>query len=212
MSNRHYDTQSLDAIKALPVGDLAADDCALFLWGVWPEHPGALEVIKAWGFEYKTVGFVWVKTTGAAESVSLDGEGLHWGMGYWTRANTEFCLFATRGSPPWLVKDVNQVILAPVGRHSEKPEETATRIERLLAGPYLELFARQSREGWTTWGNEVATPPLLEAAELPARGHVPFPTAPRPTSSQTPPSRQSAKKRSIKHTPPSRQKDRSRRR
>jgi N6-adenosine-specific RNA methylase IME4/ParB-like chromosome segregation protein Spo0J len=154
-AERHNDTQSLDDIKALPVGDLAADDCALFLWSVWPEHPGALEVIKAWGFEFKTDGFVWVKTTEKAEVVKLDGEGLHWGMGYWTRANTEPCLLATRGNPQRLAQDVHQIILAPVGRHSEKPEEARRRIERLLAGPYLELFARRSVDGWTTWGNEV---------------------------------------------------------
>ena len=81
-------------------GDLAADDCALFLWSVWPEHPGALEVIKAWGFEFKTDGFVWVKTTEKAEVVKLDGEGLHWGMGYWTRANTESCLRRELGHAP----------------------------------------------------------------------------------------------------------------
>jgi len=131
-AERYYDTAPLDDIKALPVGDLAADDCALFLWGVWPlflwgvwlaygrvwppENPGAQEVIKAWGFEYKTTGFVWVKQ-------NESGEGLHWGMGYWTPANTEFCLLATRGNPRRLAKDVHQVILAPVGRHSEKPQE-----------------------------------------------------------------------------------------
>jgi ParB/RepB/Spo0J family partition protein len=156
-AERHYDTQPLDTIKALPVGDLAADDCALLLWSVWPENPGALEVIKAWGFEFKTDAFLWVKITEKAEVVKLDGDGLHWGMGYWTRANTEPCLLATRGNPQRLAQDVHQVILAPVGKHSEKPEEARRRIERLLAGPYLELFARQPVKGWTTWGDEVAS-------------------------------------------------------
>lgn len=153
-AERHYDTSSLDDIKALPVEALAADDCALFLWCVMPELPGALEVIKAWGFEYKTVGFTWVKQ-------NKSGEGLFWGMGYWTRANAELCLLATRGSPQRLAMDVHQVVMAPVGEHSRKPDEVRKRIERLLGGPYLELFGRQEADGWTVWGNEI----VLEAAE-----------------------------------------------
>jgi N6-adenosine-specific RNA methylase IME4/ParB-like chromosome segregation protein Spo0J len=160
-AERHYDTSSLEAIKALPVAPLAADDCALFLWGVWPELPGALDVIRAWGFEYKTVAFVWVKMTNG-EGVEPDGKGLHWGMGYWTRANTEFCLLATKGAPLRLAADVHQVVLAPVGEHSAKPEEVRMRIERLLAGPYLELFAREPHPYWCVWGDEIS---VLEAAE-----------------------------------------------
>lgn len=147
-AERHYDTMTLAQIAALPVRDLALDDCALFLWAVWPELPGALEVIKAWGFEYKTAGFVWVKQNKKAE-------GLFTGMGYWTRANTEPCLLATRGSPTRLSMDVHQVILSPVREHSTKPEVVPNRIERLVPGPYLELFARKTRARWTTWGNEV---------------------------------------------------------
>jgi N6-adenosine-specific RNA methylase IME4 len=155
-AERHYDTMTLDQIKALPVEKLAADNCTLFIWCVWPELPGVLEVIKAWGFEYKTAAFNWVKTTPNATHVTLDGDGLHWGMGYHTRANSEVCLLATRGAPPRDAKDVHQVVLAPVGEHSVKPEEVRKRIERLLIGPYLELFARRPVPGWTTWGNELA--------------------------------------------------------
>jgi N6-adenosine-specific RNA methylase IME4 len=147
---RHYETMTLDAIKALPVAALAAENCALLLWGVWPQLPGVLDVIQAWGFEYKTCAFVWVK-------LNPDGSPFT-GMGFDTRANTEFVLLAKRGSPLRLATDVHQVILAPVGAHSEKPEEFFRRIERLYGGPYLELFARRPREGWTTWGNEVASP------------------------------------------------------
>jgi N6-adenosine-specific RNA methylase IME4 len=153
--DRNYDTMTLDAIKALPVAPLAAKDCALLLWGVWPEHPGVLDVITAWGFEYKTCGFLWVKTTKDAERITLDGDGLHWGMGFATRSNTEPCLLATRGSPLRLAADVHQVIIAPVGEHSAKPDEAYRRIERLYPGPCLELFARKLRDGWTTWGDEV---------------------------------------------------------
>jgi N6-adenosine-specific RNA methylase IME4 len=166
-ADRHYDTSTLDDIKALPIGQLAADDCALFLWGVWPEMPGALEVIKAWGFDYKTVAFVWVKTSSdKVEAVKLDGDGLHWGMGYWTRANTEVCLLATKGAPLRLVQDIHQIVLAPVGEHSAKPEEVRARIERLLVGPYLEIFSRRPVPKWTVWGNEIfADDSPAEAAE-----------------------------------------------
>ncbi len=147
-AERHYDTWSLERIKALPAQELAADDCALLLWAIWPELPAALDVIRAWGFEYQTCGFVWVKH-------NPNGEGLFTGMGYHTRANTEPCLLATRGAPRRLANDVHQVVMTPVGKHSEKPEEVARRIERLYGGPYLELFARRARKRWTTWGNEV---------------------------------------------------------
>jgi N6-adenosine-specific RNA methylase IME4 len=148
-AERHYDCMSLDDIKALPVASLAADDCALFLWGICPEVPGALDVIKAWGFEFTTKAFVWAK-------LNPSGEGLHTGMGYWTRANSEDVWLATRGNPQRLAMDVHQIIMAPVGQHSEKPAEVHARIERLVAGPYLELFARTERPGWTVWGNEIA--------------------------------------------------------
>lgn len=147
-ADRRYDTSPLEAIQDLPVEQLAADDCALFLWCVSPELPGALEVIKSWGFTYKTVGFAWVKQT-------KGDNGLHWGMGYWTRANLELCLFATRGAPKRINKDVHQVIQCPVMEHSRKPEETHVRIERLVPGPYLELYGRRPMRGWTVWGNQI---------------------------------------------------------
>jgi N6-adenosine-specific RNA methylase IME4 len=158
----HYDTCTIEEIKALPVAPLAAEDCVLVLWATWPKLPEALEVIKAWGFTYKTCAFVWVK-----QNPSEDG--LHMGMGYYTRSNSELCLLATRGSPHRLVRDVHQVVLAPVGEHSAKPEEVRRRIERLLAGPYLELYGRKAVPGWTVWGNEIARDqfgaPVLETAE-----------------------------------------------
>lgn len=157
-AERHYDTAGLDDIASLPVEALAAPDCALFLWAVMPELPGAVDVLRAWGFEYKTVGFTWAKQ-------NRSGEGWFTGMGYWTRANAEVCLLATRGSPQRLAMDVPQLVVAPVREHSRKPDEVPPRIERLLAGPYLELFARAERPGWTTWGNEIARREYLEAAE-----------------------------------------------
>lgn len=157
-ADRHYNTGGLDTIKTLPVASLAADNCALLMWAVMPELRGALEVIQAWGFEYKTVGFTWVKQ-------NKSSEGLFLGMGYWTRANAELCLLATKGSPERIAKDVHQVVLSPIEEHSRKPDEVAKRIERLLRGPYLELYARREREGWTTWGNEIARESFLPQHE-----------------------------------------------
>jgi N6-adenosine-specific RNA methylase IME4 len=152
-AERHYDTMSLEEIKALPIAELAADDCALFLWVVNPQLPGALDAIRSWGFQYKTIAFTWVKQ-------NRGGDGLFMGLGYWTRANAESCLLATRGSPSRLAKDVHQIVMAPVAEHSRKPDEVRTRIERLVPGPYLELFARRPITGWTTWGDEIATADL----------------------------------------------------
>jgi N6-adenosine-specific RNA methylase IME4 len=148
----HYDCMSLADIKALPVADWAAPDCALFLWATDPSLPQALEVIEAWGFAYKTVAFTWAKTT-------KDGAGFPIGCGYWTRANPEQCLLATRGRPQRLSRAVPQLILAPRREHSRKPDEAYERIEALVPGPYLELFARAPRAGWYSWGYEVATGP-----------------------------------------------------
>lgn len=146
-AENHYPTMSQDEIEALPVSHFAADDCALFMWAVMPQLPEALRVIEAWGFAFKTCAFVWVKQT-------QDEQRFATGMGYWTRANAEVCLLATRGSPPRLNADVHQVVMSPRLEHSRKPDEIAARIERLVPGPYIELFARRPRNGWDAWGNQ----------------------------------------------------------
>lgn len=140
-------------IASLPVDEIAGPDCALFLWIVWPSLPDALEIMRAWGFEYKTCGFCWVK--GNSLSLFPDDFKDKMGMGYWTRANSEVCLLGTRGKPKRLNADVRQVIQAPLREHSRKPDGIHARIERLVEGPYLEMFARQSQPGWDAWGNEV---------------------------------------------------------
>jgi N6-adenosine-specific RNA methylase IME4 len=145
----HYPTMSLDEIKALPVAQLAADDCALFIWVLMPMLPHAFDVIKAWGFNYSTCAFVWVKQ-------NKSGEGIFTGLGKWTRANVELCLLATMGSPHRLNADVHQVIMTPIGEHSAKPDEAASKIERLVAGPYFEMFSRSPRAGWDAWGNQAS--------------------------------------------------------
>ena len=151
----HYDCLDLDAIKALPVADWAAPDCALLLWTTDPLLPRALEVIAAWGFAYKTVGFYWVKLNRSADPVAFSERDFFTGLGFWSRANPEPCLLATRGRPRRAAADVAKLIVAPRREHSRKPDAAYERLERLLPGPYLELFARRSRPGWDAWGTEI---------------------------------------------------------
>jgi N6-adenosine-specific RNA methylase IME4 len=156
----HYDCLSLDDIKSFPVATWAAPNAVLLLWATDPLLPRALEVIHAWGFAYKTVGFYWVKLNKSVERrLSRDWPLLaerdfFTGLGFWTRANPELCLLATRGQPRRSAGDVAKLLLAPRREHSRKPEETYARIERLLPGPYLELFARQRRPGWDGLGDQ----------------------------------------------------------
>jgi N6-adenosine-specific RNA methylase IME4 len=154
----HYETMTLDEIKALPIKALAAEDCAIFCWVIWPFMPIWQEVLQAWGVTYSGLGFDWVK-------LNLNGDGLHWGGGYNTRQNPEPCMLAKLGSPLRLDEGVHSVIQAPVGEHSAKPDEVYRRIERLYPGPYLELFARRPRSGWMTWGNELPPPDPGESSD-----------------------------------------------
>ena len=115
--------------------------------------PDALQVIDAWGFVYKTCAFTWLKGTTLPlfpDEPMKDKMGL----GHWTRANSEVCLLATRGKPKRMDAGVRQVIQAPLREHSRKPDEVYERVERLVEGPYLELFARRRWPGWEAWGNE----------------------------------------------------------
>jgi len=148
----HYDCLSFRALAALPVADLAAEDCALFLWTVDPLLPRAFELIEAWGFEYKTVGFYWAKLNSRPKNEA----DFFTGLGYWTRANPEQCLLATRGSPRRRAKDVRRLIVDRRREHSRKPDIVRERIERLVKGPYLELFARETKPGWDCWGDQLA--------------------------------------------------------
>lgn len=156
---RHYATMTLDDIKALPVLQSAAKDCVLFMWAVDPMIPEALEVGKAWGFTYKTVGFYWVKerretsSRGSAFS-EPDFARFPMGTGYWTRANPEMCLLFTRGKPKRISASVRKLLIAPRREHSRKPDEQYDRIARLVDGPYLELFARRQRKNWRIWGDD----------------------------------------------------------
>lgn len=150
-ADAHYECMRFEDLVKLPVSDLAARDCALFLWVTDPMLPKAMELIRAWGFEYKTVAFYWVKLNKRAKS---DAEQFM-GGGYWTRANPEQCLLATRGRPKRLSRSVRRLVVDKLREHSRKPDVVRDRIEQLVAGPYLELFARETKEGWAGWGNQV---------------------------------------------------------
>jgi N6-adenosine-specific RNA methylase IME4 len=156
---KHYAVMGSDDIAALPVKNLAAPDAHLFLWTTGPALRQAFDIIEAWGFRYSAVGFTWVKMRRSYDArqlriVPTADHDLHVGLGLTTRKNAEFCLLGRRGSARRLAKDVREIILSPVREHSRKPDEVYARIEAYCAGPYLDLFSRQSRPGWTTWGNE----------------------------------------------------------
>lgn len=150
----HYGVMKENELNALPVGGLAADDCVLFLWTCWPVLEWSMRTIEAWGFKYKTCAFCWVKAHAKQIEMFRDDIDAHMTLGYWTRSNSEVCLLATRGSPKRQAADVKQAIIEPRREHSRKPAGVHERIERLVAGPYLELFGRETRPGWTIWGNE----------------------------------------------------------
>jgi len=149
-ASHKYSVMSLEDICALPVGDIASDDCLLALWWVPPMPREALDVIDAWGFKLKTMkGFTWHKITKTGKD--------HFGMGHWTRANTEDCLFAARGKPKRTNAGVRQLIHAHVRDHSRKPEEARDALVTLLGENVrrIELFARQRSVGWDSWGAEI---------------------------------------------------------
>ena len=155
----HYPTMPIPALKALAVPDVMAANCAVFMWVTWPTLQDALELGKAWGLEYKTCAFCWAKTnkrTVGSFAVLEDNASWHMGMGYWTRANTEPCLLFTKGKPKRKARNVRQLMVSAIGRHSQKPDAIYGRIESLVDGPYCELFARQKYSPtWDVWGNEV---------------------------------------------------------
>lgn len=157
----HYPTLDLDEMKRLPMQELFTPDCAVFMWATWPTLPEALALGAAWGLTYKTLAFDWLKRTNS-------GNSWHMGMGYWTRANSEPCLLFTQGKPKRKSKGVRQLLVdddsqlslfpplvARVMGHSVKPDEAYYRVEQLVDGPYLDVFARRKRKSWDAIGNEI---------------------------------------------------------
>jgi len=145
---RNYPTLSVEQIKAFPLPSLEAD-AILFLWRVSSMVEEAYAVARAWGFSPKSE-IVWEKTTKSGKP--------HFGMGRYVRASHETCILATRGrmSHRLRSRSVRSVFKAPVGRHSEKPDAFYALVEQLVDGPFVELFARRERAGWSCFGNEVA--------------------------------------------------------
>lgn len=171
-AEKHYNVMGIDDIAALPVRDLAAPDAHLFLWTTGPCLRQSFEVMEAWGFKYSAVAFTWIKLKRSHNAlqlrvVPLAESDLHVGLGLTTRKNAEFCLLGRRGSARRIAKDVREVILAPVREHSRKPDQFFDRVERYCEGPYLELFARQSRPGWDAWGNQTRLFDAPPAQDIP---------------------------------------------
>ena len=149
VAENHYPTMSMEEIQNLPVGEIADTNCVLFLWATFPQLDVALSVIQAWGFQYKTVAFVWLKQTRVSHQ-------WFFGMGNWTRSNAEVCLLAVKGKPKRQSACVHQLIITPIQSHSQKPEIAREKIIELLGDlPRIELFAREKADGWDVWGNEV---------------------------------------------------------
>ena len=156
-ARRHYDCMTVGEIAALPVGEIAAADSALFLWITGPMLViGAhLPIMKAWGFKPSGMGFVWVKLNPRAASLFILRSDFSMGGGFTTRKNAEFCLIGKRGRSVRRDAGVHEIIVEARREHSRKPEEFYDKIERYADGPRLDLFGRQERPGWTVRGDEV---------------------------------------------------------
>ena len=142
----HYGCMSATDLAALPVGHLAAPDCALIMWATAPLLPDAIELMRVWGFTFKSAG-AWAKQ-------SSTGQKWAFGTGYCFRSAAEFFLLGTIGKPKVRSRSVRNLIVAPVREHSRKPEDQYTMVEALFDGPYCELFSRTNRAGWDSWGAE----------------------------------------------------------
>lgn len=153
-SDRHvshkYNIMTVEEICNLPIQEITEENSVLFMWCINPNLLDALKVITAWGFEYKTVAFAWIKKNKKSDT-------WFWGMGYYTRSNIELCLLATKGKPlKRISRSVHQIIDDRIMEHSKKPDEVRTRIVKLFGDlPRIELFARQHTPGWDVWGDEV---------------------------------------------------------
>jgi len=156
-ANTHYSTMSNKDICNLKVKDIADENSILFLWATFPKIQEALNVIKAWGFEYKTVGFTWIKK-------NKNGTNF-FGVGWYTKSNAEVCLIGTRGKPPKVSNSVSSIIEANIDKHSKKPDIVRDKIVEFCGDiPRIELFARKphqqqlindSYNGWDVIGNNI---------------------------------------------------------
>ena len=147
-AERHYKTTENNVLQAIDVQSITDNDCVLFMWATFPKIKEALELMESWGFEYKTNAFTWVKKNKIKDS-------WFWGMGRWTRSNAEICLLGVKGKPKRIGMGVHSVIDAKVMKHSKKPDVVRDKIIELMGDiPRLEMFARQSTDGWDVFGDE----------------------------------------------------------
>lgn len=154
-ADAHYKCMSKFDIQNLPINSISDDDCVLFIWVTFPCLKEGLELIEKWGFTYKTVAFNWVKKNKISDS-------WFWGLGYWTRSNSELCLLATKGNPKRISKSVHQILDDKIQAHSQKPESARNKIVELMGDlPRVELFARTETDGWYVFGNEVENSIIL---------------------------------------------------
>ena len=147
IAEKHYPVMKFDDIKNLPIDKICDDNCYLFLWTTSPFLEKSFEVMKSWGFNYCTVGFVWVKTTNDGKRVREDG------LGKYTISNAEYCLIGRKGKYIRESKKVKQIILHRKQKHSQKPDEIRDRIVELCGDlPRIELFATKKVDGWDSTG------------------------------------------------------------
>jgi len=130
------------------------------MWVVDSHLDEAIELGKEWGFKFKTIAFVWAKESKRPNKHQFglfppDPREYRISMGYWTRKQAEVCLLFTKGKPKRLSKGVRQIITAERREHSRKPDEFFDRVEALVGGPYIELFSREARKGWSAFGNQL---------------------------------------------------------
>jgi len=144
-----YKTMNIYDIYNLDVRSISHEDCILFMWITYPMLQEGLQTIRSWGFKYKSIGFQWVK-------YNKKNNHPFFGLGRWTRGNTEACFIGVRGKIQRKSNKVFQLIRSRIEGHSKKPDIVRNRIVELIGNlPRIELFARKSTPGWDSWGNEV---------------------------------------------------------
>lgn len=166
----HYPTMTMPAIRALPVQDLAAADCALFLWTSAPFLDQSISVMKGWGFRYTSIAFTWLKLQKRHRDALFLDKDVFIALGHTSRKSTEICLLGKRGKPNRLSKAIHEVIIAARREHSRKPEAFYDRAVALYPGPAIDVFSRQARPGWHQFGNEAEKFGPDDTEMGPARG------------------------------------------
>lgn len=158
-ARKEYPLMSIEQLKKMPINDISDSNCALFMWVTYPLLKEGIELIQAWGFEYKTVAFVWIKR-------KKNDCGFFFGMGNWTRSNSEIVLLGLKGKPKRINASISQLVFNPLNKHSRKPPEIRDKIVELMGDiPRIELFARtHPKGGWDVWGNEVESDIKLDLA------------------------------------------------